>query len=64
MHSKVLTLLSGPCHIENRQYCLDIAQTMKEIRSSLGVEYFFKTSFDKANRTFVKSFRGLGLDKT
>ena len=62
MHSKVLPLLSGPCDIENRQYCLDIAQTMKEIRSSLGVEYFFKTY--KANRTFVKSFRGLGLDKT
>ncbi len=58
-----LILISGPCVIESRQLCLDIAGTMKEITDSLGLNYFFKASFDKANRTSEKSYRGPGLDE-
>lgn len=58
-----LVLISGPCVIESRQLCLDIAGTMKGIAESLGFKYFFKASFDKANRTSEQSFRGPGLDE-
>ena len=56
-------LLSGPCVIESRQMCLDIAGTMKEICSGLGIPYVFKASYDKANRTSAASFRGIGMDR-
>ena len=56
-------IIAGPCVIESRQLCLDIAGTMKEIAESLDFKYFFKASFDKANRTSEKSFRGPGLDE-
>lgn len=57
-----LLLISGPCVIEDRQICIDIAGSMKEIAESLGYKYYFKASFDKANRTSINSFRGPGLD--
>ena len=55
-------LIAGPCVIESEQMCLDIAGTMKEITSSLGIPYIFKASFDKANRSSGKSFRGPGRE--
>ncbi|MFZ9616269.1 MAG: 3-deoxy-8-phosphooctulonate synthase, partial [Fluviibacter sp.] len=48
-------LIAGPCVIESEQMCLDIAGTMKEITSGLGIPYIFKASFDKANRSSGKS---------
>jgi 2-dehydro-3-deoxyphosphooctonate aldolase (KDO 8-P synthase) len=55
-------LIAGPCVIESEQSALDIAGTLKEITSSLGIPFIYKSSFDKANRTSGSSFRGLGMD--
>lgn len=60
---KPLTLLAGPCVLESEEICNQIAGTVKEICEDLGVQYIFKASFDKANRTSVTSFRGPGLEK-
>ena len=54
-------LIAGPCVIESEAMVLDIAFRMKEITDQLGIPYLFKASFDKANRTSGKSFRGPGL---
>lgn len=55
-------LIAGPCVIESEQLCLDIAGTMKALTSELGIPYIFKASFDKANRSSGKSFRGPGRE--
>lgn len=55
-------LIAGPCVIESEQMCLDIAGQMKEITGQLGIPYIFKASFDKANRSSGKSYRGPGRD--
>jgi 2-dehydro-3-deoxyphosphooctonate aldolase (KDO 8-P synthase) len=55
-------LIAGPCVIESEQMCLDIAGTMKETTDRLGIPYIFKASFDKANRSSGKSFRGPGRE--
>jgi 2-dehydro-3-deoxyphosphooctonate aldolase (KDO 8-P synthase) len=57
-----LFLLAGPCVIENEDLCLDIARYLKRACLKLGIPYVFKASFDKANRTSGKSFRGPGID--
>ena len=56
-------LIAGPCVIESEQLALDSAGQLKEITASLGIPFIYKSSFDKANRSSVKSFRGLGMDK-
>ncbi|MCF0253142.1 MAG: 3-deoxy-8-phosphooctulonate synthase [Duodenibacillus sp.] len=56
-------LIAGPCVIESRQMCIDIAGFMREACAALGVPYVFKASFDKANRSSGRSFRGPGLDE-
>ncbi|MFZ4119711.1 MAG: 3-deoxy-8-phosphooctulonate synthase [Polynucleobacter sp.] len=56
-------LIAGPCVIESEQSALDIAGTLKEITTSLGIPFIYKSSFDKANRTSGSSFRGLGMEK-
>lgn len=56
-------LISGPCVIENEAMVLDIASELKEITQKTGFNYIFKASFDKANRTSIDSFRGLGMEK-
>lgn len=55
-------LIAGPCVIESEQMSLDTAGTLKEITSALGIPFIFKSSFDKANRSSMNSFRGLGLE--
>ncbi|MCM8541816.1 MAG: 3-deoxy-8-phosphooctulonate synthase [Lentisphaeraceae bacterium] len=60
---KPLTLLAGPCVLESEEICNQIAGTIQEICADLGIQYIFKASFDKANRTSVNSFRGPGLDQ-
>lgn len=56
-------LIAGPCVIENEQLVIDTAGRIAEITKSLGMPYIFKSSFDKANRTSIKSFRGPGIEK-
>jgi 2-dehydro-3-deoxyphosphooctonate aldolase (KDO 8-P synthase) len=56
-------LIAGTCVIESRQMAMDVAGQLKEITSALGIPYIYKSSFDKANRSSGKSFRGPGRDK-
>ncbi len=56
-------LIAGPCVIEGEEMAIDIAGRMKEITGELGIPYIFKASYDKANRTSGKSFRGLGIER-
>ncbi|MFO1436187.1 MAG: 3-deoxy-8-phosphooctulonate synthase [Gammaproteobacteria bacterium] len=56
-------LIAGPCVIESRQLVLDIAGKLKELTAKLGIPYIFKASYDKANRTSHKSYRGPGLEE-
>jgi 2-dehydro-3-deoxyphosphooctonate aldolase (KDO 8-P synthase) len=58
-----LFLISGPCVIESEQLAMDTAGSLKEICASLNVPFIYKSSFDKANRSSAKSFRGLGVDE-
>lgn len=57
-----LSLIAGPCVIENEKLCIQVASSLKKICHQLGIFYVFKASFDKANRTSAKSFRGPGLE--
>ena len=59
---KPFFLIAGPCVIESEQMCLDIAGEMKEITTALNIPYIFKASFDKANRSSGKSYRGPGME--
>ena len=56
-------LIAGPCVVESEQLQMDAAGQLKEISSSLGIPFIFKSSFDKANRTSESAYRGLGMDK-
>ncbi len=56
-----LTLIAGPCQLESRAHALEMAGALKEISENLGIGLIYKTSFDKANRTSIKTARGLGL---
>lgn len=56
-------LLAGPCVIENEELVMQVAKEVKEITDQLGIDYYFKASFDKANRTSIHSFRGPGLEE-
>jgi len=56
-------LIAGPCVVESRGLAFDTAAALKEICAGLGVPFIYKSSYDKANRTSLKSFRGLGMDK-
>ncbi|MFM8455050.1 MAG: 3-deoxy-8-phosphooctulonate synthase [Gammaproteobacteria bacterium] len=58
-----LFLIAGPCVIESEELILETAGTLKEITKKLGIRFIFKSSFDKANRSSVNSFRGLGIEK-
>ena len=59
---KELPLIAGPCVIESREHVLKMAGAIKQITARLSIPFIFKSSFDKANRTSVGSFRGSGLD--
>ena len=56
-------LIAGPCAIESEEMAMDIAEKMKTVTDKLGIDYTFKGSFDKANRTSIHSKRGLGIDE-
>jgi len=61
---KQMTFIAGPCVIESRDHALEMACALKEIGQRNNVNIIYKSSFDKANRSSSKSFRGLGLDES
>ena len=58
-----LFLIAGTCVIESEQMTIDVAGQLKELTDRLGIPFIYKSSFDKANRTSTKSYRGPGLEK-
>jgi 2-dehydro-3-deoxyphosphooctonate aldolase (KDO 8-P synthase) len=61
--NKMFTLIAGPCVIESETQVMEVASKMKDITGKLGIPFIFKSSFDKANRTSISSFRGPGLEE-
>ncbi len=59
-----ICLISGPCQLETEQHALDMAGKIKEITTKYNIGFIYKTSFDKANRTSLKSKRGAGLENS
>ena len=59
-----ICLIAGPCQLETEQHAMDMAGKIKEIAKKFNIGFIYKTSFDKANRTSLKSERGAGLDKS
>ncbi|MFV0365030.1 MAG: 3-deoxy-8-phosphooctulonate synthase [Mangrovibacterium sp.] len=57
------TLIAGPCAIESYEMCYQVASQLKRICANLGIDYVFKSSFDKANRTSVDAPRGIGSNE-
>src|SRR3954464_4635779 len=55
--------IAGPCVIESREHALRMAHTLLALRDELKINLVFKSSFDKANRTSIESFRGPGIDE-
>jgi 2-dehydro-3-deoxyphosphooctonate aldolase (KDO 8-P synthase) len=59
-----LFFIAGPCVIENKEMAFRIAKTLKEISQRLGINYVFKSSFHKANRSSIESFTGIGFEES
>src|SRR5918992_311925 len=57
-----LTIIAGPCVIESREHALTMARECAQRAHDAGLDFVYKSSFDKANRSSIKSFRGLGMD--
>lgn len=60
---KKFIFFAGPCVIESEKLCMDTAEKLLRITENKNVDFFFKASFDKANRTSISSFRGPGIDE-
>lgn len=58
-----MIVIAGPCVIESEENAMFIAEEIKKIAGHLEIDYYFKASFDKANRTSISSYRGPGIDK-
>ncbi len=56
-----LLLIGGPCSLESEELCREVASTVSKVCEKLGINYVFKASFDKANRTSLESYRGPGI---
>jgi len=63
-NQKKICLIAGPCQLENEHHALDMAGKISEISKKYSIGFIYKTSFDKANRTSLKSKRGVGLEKS
>jgi 2-dehydro-3-deoxyphosphooctonate aldolase (KDO 8-P synthase) len=63
-NDRPLSIIAGPCALESRQHALEMSAALKEMAAKAGVGLVYKTSFDKANRSSVKTARGLGLKKS
>ncbi len=59
---KPLFVIAGPCVVESRQLAMDTAGQLKQMCADVGVPFIYKSSYDKANRTSIKSFRGPGIE--
>ena len=59
-----VTLIAGPCQLENEKHAISVAEKLKEITKKLNIGLIYKTSFDKANRTSIKGKRGAGLESS
>ena len=57
-----LTIIAGPCVVESAQHALFMAQEISDICKHVGVDFVYKSSFDKANRSSIESFRGGGME--
>src|SRR5882724_9197889 len=57
-----LTIIAGPCVIESQEHAMMMARECAERARQSGLDFVFKSSFDKANRSSIKSFRGLGIE--
>ena len=62
-NNRPLTLIAGPCVIENEKFCFDCARELKSITQQADVPFIFKSSYDKANRSSLKSYRGPGIKR-
>lgn len=62
-NDKPLTLIAGPCQLESKDHAYEICGALKELTQSLGLQFIYKTSYDKANRTSLSGIRGMGIDK-
>jgi 2-dehydro-3-deoxyphosphooctonate aldolase (KDO 8-P synthase) len=60
---KPLFVIAGPCVVESRELAFDTAGQLKELCAELGLPFVYKSSYDKANRSSIKSFRGIGMEK-
>lgn len=60
---KKLTILAGPCAIESKDILFETAEYLKELTKELDINFVFKSSYDKANRSSISSYRGLGIEK-
>lgn len=60
---ETLTILAGPCAIESKDILFKTAEELKKITQELGINFVFKSSYDKANRSSIDSYRGLGIDE-
>ena len=58
-----LTILAGPCALEDKAIADETACELKKITEELGINYVFKSSYDKANRSSINSYRGVGIEK-
>ena len=58
-----LTILAGPCAIESKDILFKTAEYLKETTTELDINFIFKSSYDKANRSSINSYRGLGMEK-
>ena len=58
-----LFIIAGPCVVESRAMAMDTAGKLKEMTAALGIPFIYKSSYDKANRSSGKSFRGPGMDE-
>ena len=58
-----LFLIAGPCVIESREFAIETAGKLKEIAAKVGIPFIYKSSYDKANRSSTKTFRGFGLEE-
>jgi 2-dehydro-3-deoxyphosphooctonate aldolase (KDO 8-P synthase) len=63
VNNNMFTLIAGPCVIESEAQVMKVAASLKEITGLLGIPFIFKSSFDKANRTSVSSYRGPGINE-
>lgn len=58
-----MIIIAGPCVIENKDLVFKVAQELQELAQNENIDFYFKSSFDKANRTSIESFRGVGIDE-